>query len=107
MTHLLLSLLILLKVRKCINLAVIIETYGSGNMPLDRPAIFKILQEANNRGIIIVNVSQCRKGVVSNSYECGSALEKYGVVFAGDMTVECCLAKLSYLLGKVNRNLIT
>lgn len=68
---------------------------------MDRPSIFKILQEANERGIIIVNVSQCRKGLVSTYYECGNILEKYGVVFAGDMTVECALSKLSYLLGKV------
>lgn len=70
-------------------------------MPQDRPEIFKILQEANERGVIIVNVSQCRKGLVSTNYECGKILEKYGVVFGGDITVECALAKLAYLLGKV------
>ena len=77
------------------------ETYGSGNMPRDRPVILEIMKEANDRGVIIVNVSQCRKGIVSTNYECGKILEQYGVVFAGDMTVECALAKLSYLLGKV------
>lgn len=70
-------------------------------MPRDRPEIFEIMKEANDRGVIIVNVSQCRKGIVSTNYECGKILEQYGVVFAGDMTVECALAKLSYLLGKV------
>ena len=70
-------------------------------MPRDRPEIFKIMQEANERGVVIVNVSQCRKGIVSTNYECGKILEKYGVVFVGDMTVECALTKLSYLLGKV------
>jgi len=70
-------------------------------MPRDRPEIFEIMKEANDRGVIIVNVSQCRKGLVSTNYECGKILEKYGVIFAGDMTVECALAKLSYLLGKV------
>jgi lysophospholipase len=81
--------------------AVIIETYGSGNLPLNRPKILDILKEANNRGIIILNISQCRKGIVNASYQTGSMLEKIGVIFGGDMTVECALAKLSYLLGKV------
>ena len=73
-------------------------------MPRDRPEIFEIMKEAIERGVIIVNVSQCRKGLVSKSYECGKLLEKYGVVFARDMNVECVLAKLSYLLGKVIKN---
>jgi lysophospholipase len=80
---------------------VVIETYGSGNLPKDRPKILEIMKEANSRGVLIVNVSQCRKGIASN-YETGALLESIGVVYAGDMTVECCLAKLSYLLGKVN-----
>lgn len=71
-------------------------------MPRDRPRILEIMKEANERGVIIVNVSQCRKGLVSTNYECGGMLESIGVVFAGDMTVECALAKLSYLLGKVD-----
>lgn len=81
-------------------LAVIVETYGSGNMPRDRPGILQTLKEANERGVIIINVSQCRKGLVQTSYECGHILQTLGVIFAGDMTVECAMAKLSYLLGK-------
>jgi L-asparaginase type I len=83
---------------------VIIETYGSGNMPLNRPNLIKIMKDATDRGVVILNISQCRKGVVSTSYETGSILEKIGVVFGGDMTVECAMAKLSYVLGKVNNN---
>lgn len=70
-------------------------------MPQNRAEIFRIMKEANERGVIIINVSQCRKGLVSTNYECGKILEKYGVVFAGDMTIETALAKLAYLLGKV------
>jgi lysophospholipase len=81
--------------------AVIIETYGSGNLPLNRPKLLSIMKEAHSRGIIILNISQCRKGIVNASYETGTVLEKIGVIFGGDMTVECALAKLSYLLGKV------
>ena len=81
--------------------AVIIETYGSGNMASDRKNICRILKDACDRGIIVVNVSQCRKGLVTSSYETGNILSKIGVIFAGDMTVECALAKLSYLLGVI------
>jgi len=80
--------------------AVIIETYGAGNIPLNRPKLIEIIKEASERGVILLNVSQCRKGVVSTSYETGKLLENLGVIFAGDITLECALAKLSYLLGK-------
>ena len=36
---------------------------------------------------------------MSTSYEGGSELSKLGVIFAGDMTVECALTKISYLMG--------
>jgi len=80
--------------------AVIIETYGPGNIPSNRPKIIEILKNATDRGVVVVNVSQCRKGLSTNTYECGGLLDSVGVIFAGDMTVECALAKLSYLLGK-------
>lgn len=70
-------------------------------MPRDRPAILEILKNASNKGVIIVNVSQCRRGLVTTNYECGSILKELGVIYASDMTVECAMAKLSYLLGKV------
>jgi len=84
-----------------LNIAVVIETYGGGNMPNDRPRILEILKEACDRGVIVVNVSQCRTGLVSTTYELGYTLEKIGVIFVRDMIVECALAKLAYLLGKV------
>jgi len=80
--------------------AVIIETYGVGNIPSNRPKLIETIKKANERGVIIMNVSQCKKGEVSSSYETGSILERLGVIFAGDITVECALAKLAYLLGK-------
>ncbi len=33
-------------------------------------------------------------------YEAGRALTELGAVLGQDMTLECCYAKLSYLLGK-------
>jgi lysophospholipase len=46
-----------------------------------------------------VNVSQGKKGV-QVTQEVLEFYNQIGIIFAGDITVECCLAKLSYLLGK-------
>lgn len=37
---------------------------------------------------------------MNDLYETGRALVNMGAVLGNDMTIECCLAKLSYLFGK-------
>lgn len=44
--------------------------------------------------------TQCHKGAVNDLYETGRSLVEMGAVLGQDMTIECCFAKLSYLLGK-------
>ncbi|KAI8902829.1 asparaginase-domain-containing protein [Globomyces pollinis-pini] len=79
---------------------VILETYGSGNAPSNRPDILEVIKEACDRGVVVVNCSQCKKATVSSLYETGMALERLGVIPGADMTPECALTKLSYLLAK-------
>ncbi|KXN72158.1 asparaginase-domain-containing protein [Conidiobolus coronatus NRRL 28638] len=67
---------------------VILETYGAGNTP-DRPELMKALAEASNRGVVIVNCTQCRKGSVSSLYATAKGLIDANVVPGGDMTPEC------------------
>ncbi|KAH6579413.1 hypothetical protein BSLG_010535 [Batrachochytrium salamandrivorans] len=79
---------------------VVLETYGSGNAPSNRPELLQALQEACDRGVVIVNCTQCKRGLVTDIYQTGKALKAIGIVPGADMTPECALTKLSYLLSK-------
>ena len=79
---------------------LILETYGMGNAPEDRDLI-ATLEAAGDRGVIIVNCTQCLKGTVNmEDYATGSSLAKAGVISGFDMTPEAALAKLSFLLSQ-------
>lgn len=66
---------------------VVLETFGAGNAP-QRSDVLDALKEACDRGVIIVAISQCMKGAVSDDYETGRTLLRAGVVPGIDMTPE-------------------
>lgn len=80
---------------------VVLETYGTGNGPDNRPELHRILREATDAGIVIVNVTQCHRGAVKPQYAAGSALWDAGLVGGADMTPEAALTKLAWLLSQV------
>jgi L-asparaginase len=81
--------------------AVILETFGSGNAP-SHPEFIGILKDAVEKGIVIVNVTQCKGGgtVEIGRYGASLALQKIGVISGHDITTETAVAKLMYLLGE-------
>ena len=79
--------------------AVILETYGSGNAPTDQWFI-DTLSEAIKKGIIIVNVTQCKGGAVElGKYQTSLNLNKIGIISGHDITSESAIVKTMLLLG--------
>jgi len=79
--------------------AIVMRTYGSGNAP-QQPWLMEVLTEATQRGIIIVNITQCAAGPVQMArYSGGFLLQNMGVISGYDSTVECAIAKLMHLLA--------
>src|SRR5690606_26661569 len=71
------------------------------NAPGRDPALLEAIAAAVERGVVVVNTTQClRGGVDMDGYATGSALRRVGVVSGADMTPEAALAKLIWLLGQ-------
>ena len=79
---------------------LVLETYGVGNAPDNDPALMAVLKEATERGVVIVNCTQCLKGrVMMGAYATGSGLLEAGVISGFDMTPEAALAKMFFLFS--------
>ena len=80
--------------------AIILESFGSGNLP-NEDWFIQLLKEAIAKQKIIVNITQCLIGSVNHGmYETSSLLEKVGLISGKDITVEAATTKLMTLLAQ-------
>ena len=80
--------------------SVVMRTFGSGNAP-QSPWLIRLLSEASQRGVCIVNISQCMAGAVAmGRYDTGLQLKEAGVVSGYDSTVESAVTKLMFLQAR-------
>lgn len=82
------------------NWAVILLTFGAGNVPM-KPWFIEAVKNAIIETKVVVNITQCVKGKVNmNLYKNGQVLQSIGVIGGSDITSEAALAKLMYLKEK-------
>src|SRR5690554_4670040 len=83
--------------------AVILESYGAGNVP-DNEEFLNMIKNYIHAGGIVVNITQCFSGRVSHGmYANSTMLEKAGVISGGDLTTESVITKLMHLLGNYDK----
>ena len=79
---------------------LILETYGAGNAPTKK-WFLDVLHEFIQKGVYVVNVTQCAGGsIILGHYETSSGLKNLGVIDGKDITTETAVAKMMYLLGE-------
>ncbi len=80
---------------------IVLEAFGSGNVPGNDDGLIPLIQKAVNNNTVIAVCTQCLKGTVSlGTYATSSGLKKAGAVSCFDMTAEAAVTKLYYLFSK-------
>jgi L-asparaginase len=86
--------------------AIVLETYGSGNAPT-QSWLIEALHQAVERGVVILNVTQCQAGSVAmETYATGISLKRAGVLSGYDITTESAVSKIILLTGQFDDNTI-
>jgi len=80
---------------------VVLKTFGAGNAPTDPEFLAAIEYGVRERGLLMVNVTQCLRGEVApGRYQASAGLLAAGVVGGLDLTPEAALTKLGVVLGQ-------
>ena len=84
--------------------SIVMRSFGSGNAP-KKPWLIRLLQKASDKGVTVINISQCLAGCVEMSrYDTGYTLKATGVMSGFDSTVESAVTKLMCLQGRFADN---
>lgn len=79
---------------------VILESFGNGNATT-APWFIRAIKEAIERGLVVLNVTQCDGGSVElGQYETSRYLLEAGVTSGFDMTFEAAITKMMFLFGE-------
>jgi L-asparaginase len=91
-------------VRGAIHVGVrglVLTAYGTGTLPHLDGSLIPALEEARERGVPVLVVSQCHRGFVElGHYEGGAAAARASAISGGEMTVEAAVAKMMIGLGR-------
>ncbi len=80
--------------------AILLLSFGSGNLPSFSTDFTAGVKRATERGKLIVNLTQCLRGkVIQGAYATGSVLAEVGALPGYDLTPEAAFARMHYLLA--------
>lgn len=79
---------------------VVLRTFGTGNAPTASWFIDAIRNAIEERGLLIVSITQCASGAVKRRYLAGDKLTAAGVMSGGDLTAEAAITKMMHLLAQ-------
>ncbi|MDE5643388.1 MAG: type I asparaginase [Muribaculaceae bacterium] len=77
---------------------IVLRTFGAGNAPTAQ-WFADALRETIERGVVVLNVTQCGNGSVHSRYMGADMLSGLGVVCGHDITFEAAITKMMYLFG--------
>ncbi len=79
---------------------LVFESYGAGNAITDK-WFYELLEQAKNKKIAMVNVTQCNAGSVKQGlYETSLIFQKLQIPSGRDITTEAVVTKIMFLLGQ-------